>query len=46
MPEVRVGSVDDETIRVCLSSWAQTIRLALLLVAIGIAGLAARQRVG
>jgi len=46
MPEVRGGIVDDETIRLCLSSWTQTIRLALLLVAIGIAGLSARRWVG
>jgi hypothetical protein len=46
VPEAWVGIVDDETVRLCLSSWAQTVRLALLLVAIGIAGLAARYRVG
>jgi hypothetical protein len=30
--------VDSQTVRACLESWTRTVRLAILLVAVGIAG--------
>jgi hypothetical protein len=32
--------VDSQTVRACLGSWTRTVRLAILLVAAGIAGYA------
>ena len=32
--------VDSQTVRACLESWTRTVRLAILLVAAGIAGYA------
>jgi hypothetical protein len=30
--------IDSQTVRACLGSWTRTVRLAILLVAVGIAG--------
>ena len=38
--------VTDDTVRLCLGSWRLTLRLVLLLVAMGVAGMAARARPG
>jgi hypothetical protein len=32
--------VDSQTVRACLDSWTRTVRLAILLVAVGVAGCA------
>jgi hypothetical protein len=38
--------VTDDTVRLCLGSWRLTLRLVLLLVAMGLAGMVARARPG
>jgi hypothetical protein len=38
--------VTDDTVRLCLGSWGLTLRLVLLLVAMGVAGMVARARPG
>ncbi len=38
--------ITDDTVRLCLRSWRLTLRLVLVLVAIGVAGLVARARPG
>lgn len=38
--------VTDDTVRLCLGSWRLTLRLVLLLVAMGVAGIVARARPG